>query len=74
MTEIRDNIIDLPTYINDNRILNYFSFLKQLQLDRKVVLVIKYINIRFKASGLGIDSQDYHSDQLLSDIEHLNKG
>ena len=42
--------------------------------DRKVVLVTKDINVRLKARGLGIESQDYHSDQLLSDIEHLNKG
>ena len=74
MTEIPDNIIKLPTHINDNKILNDLGFLKQRHPDRKVVLVTKDINVRIKARGLGIDSQDYHSDQLLSDIEDLEKG
>ena len=74
MTEIPDNVIELPTHINDNKILNDVGFLKQRYPDRKVVLVTKDINVRLKARGLGIESQDYHSDQLLSDIEHLNKG
>ena len=74
MTEIPDNVVKLPTHINDNKILNDVGFLKQRHPDRKVVLVTKDINVRLKARGLGIESQDYHSDQLLSDIEHLNKG
>ena len=74
MTEIPDDIIKLPTHINDNKILNDVGFLKQRHPDRKVVLVTKDINVRLKARGLGIDSQDYHSDQLLSDIEDLEKG
>lgn len=74
MTEIPDNVIKLPTHINDNKILNDVGFLKQRHPDRKVVLVTKDINVRLKARGLGIESQDYHSDQLLNDIEHLNKG
>ena len=74
MTEIPDNVIELPTHINDNKILNDVGFLKQRYPDRKVVLVTKDINVRLKARGLGIESQDYHSDKLLSDIEHLNKG
>ena len=37
-------------------------------------LVTKDINVRLKARGCGIESQDYHSGQLLSDIELLNKG
>ena len=73
MTEIPDNVIKLPTHINDNKILNDVGFLKQRHPDRKVVLVTKDINVRLKARGLGIESQDYHNDQLLSDIEHLTK-
>ncbi|MDD9894177.1 MAG: PhoH family protein [Gammaproteobacteria bacterium] len=74
MTETPENLIMLPTHLNDNKILNDVGFLKQSYPDRKVVLVTKDINVRLKARGCGIDSQDYHSDQLLSDIEHLNTG
>jgi PhoH-like ATPase len=31
-------------------------------------------NIRLKARGCGIEAEDYQSDQLLTDIEQLNKG
>ena len=74
MTETPENLIMLPTHLNDNKILNDVGFLKQSYPDRKVVLVTKDINVRLKARGCGIDSQYYHSDQLLSDIEHLNTG
>lgn len=74
MTEVPENIVMLPTHLNDNKILNDVGFLKQNNPSRRVVLVTKDINVRLKARGCGIESQDYHSDQLLSDIEQLNKG
>ena len=74
MTETPENLVMLPTHLNDNKILNDVGFLKQSNPDRRVVLVTKDINVRLKARGCGIESQDYHSDQLLSDIEQLNKG
>lgn len=74
MTEIPDNLIMLPTHLNDNKILNDVGFLKQNHPGQRVVLVTKDINVRLKARGCGIESQDYHSDQLLNDIEQLNKG
>ncbi len=74
MTETPENLVMLPTHLNDNKILNDVDFLKQSRPDRKVVLVSKDINVRLKARGCGIDSEDYHSDQLLSDIEQLNTG
>lgn len=74
MTETPDNLVMLPTHLNDNKILNDVGFLKQQHPDRRVVLVTKDINVRLKARGCGIESQDYHTDQLLSDIEHLNTG
>lgn len=74
MTEIPDNLVKLPTHLNDNKILNDVGYLKHRYPDRKVVLVTKDINVRLKARGCGIDSQDYHTDQLLSDIEQLNTG
>lgn len=74
MTEVPENVVVLPTHLNDNRILNDMIYLKQRFPDRRAVLVTKDINIRLKARGCGIEAQDYHSDQLLSDIEQLNKG
>lgn len=74
MTETPDNLVMLPTHLNDNKILNDVGFLKQQHPERRVVLVTKDINVRLKARGCGIESQDYHTDQLLSDIEHLNTG
>jgi len=74
MTETPENLLKLPTHLNDNKILNDVGYLKQRFPDRRVVLVTKDINVRLKARGCGIESQDYHSDLLLSDIEHLNKG
>jgi len=74
MVETPENLVLLPTHLNDNKILNDVGFLKQRYPERRVVLVTKDINVRLKARGCGIESQDYHSDQLLNDIEHLNKG
>ncbi len=74
MTEVPEKIVMLPTHLNDNKILNDVGFLKQKNPDRRVVLVTKDINVRLKARGCGIESEDYHSDQLLSDIEELNTG
>ncbi|MEX0617602.1 MAG: PhoH family protein [Pseudohongiellaceae bacterium] len=74
MTQTPDSVVMLSTQLNDNKILNDVGYLRQCFPDRQVVLVSKDINIRLKARGCGIDSQDYHSDQLLSDIEHLSQG
>jgi len=48
--------------------------LKREKPSRRVVLVTKDINLRLKARGCGIEAEDYHSDQLLSDIEAMHKG
>ncbi|MEX2132189.1 MAG: PhoH family protein, partial [Pseudohongiellaceae bacterium] len=74
MIEVPENVVVLPTHINDNRILNDVIHLKQRFHPQRVVLVTKDINLRLKARGCGIDAEDYQSDQLLSDIEQLNKG
>jgi len=74
MAETPANVILLPTHLNDNKILNSVAFLKQRHPGRRVVLITKDINMRLKARGCGIESEDYHSDQLLGDIAHLNKG
>src|SRR5690606_38387286 len=42
--------------------------------EAQVVLVSKDINMRIKASVLGIRAEDYHSDQVLDDINLLYSG
>ncbi|GAA5315319.1 MAG: PhoH family protein [Candidatus Pelagadaptatus aseana] len=74
MTSPPDNVTVLPNHLNDNKIINDLCLLQQHYPDRKVVLVTKDINMRLKARGCGIESEDYHNDQLVTDIELLNKG
>ena len=74
MTKKPDNLVILSSKSNDNKILNDVGYLKQANPGMKIVLVTKDINVRLKARACGIDSQDYHSDQLVNDIEQLNKG
>lgn len=74
MTPPPENVSLLPTNLNDNKILNDICMLKQQHPDSRVVLVTKDINMRLKARGCGIESEDYHSDQLVSDVEELNRG
>ncbi len=74
MAETPDDLKILPSHLNDNKILNAVAYLKYRNPEHRVVLVTKDINMRLKARGCGIESEDYHSDQLLSDITELNKG
>ncbi|WP_353738396.1 PhoH family protein [Porticoccus sp. W117] len=74
MSQAPDNVAVLPTHLNDNKIINDICLLKKQYPDKRVVLVTKDINMRLKARGCGIDSEDYHNDQLVSDIELINKG
>ncbi len=74
MTHPPENLTVLPTHLNDNKIINDLVLLKHQYPNHRVVLVTKDINMRLKARGCGIESDDYHSDQLVTDIEQLNKG
>lgn len=64
----------LPNDLNDNKIINSLIFLQQQRPKTQIVLVTKDINMRLKARGCGIAAEDYHNDQLVSDIESLTKG
>ncbi len=70
----RNNELYLPDNDNDNRIINRLRVLQTQNKDTTFVLVTKDINMRLKARGCGIESQDYQSDQLVSDIKQLTKG
>lgn len=74
MSETPADLQILPAHLNDNKILNAVAYLKHRNPGRRIVLVTKDINMRLKARGCGIESEDYHSDQLLGDITELNKG
>lgn len=64
----------LPTNLNDNKIINSLVKLQQNQPRRDITLITKDINMRLKARGCGIPAQDYHNDQLLSDVDLLEQG
>ncbi|OEY66864.1 PhoH family protein [Marinobacter sp. X15-166B] len=64
----------LPEHLNDNRIINSLAALQAQQENRDIILVSKDINMRLKARGFGVEAQDYHSDQLLDDINLLPTG
>lgn len=63
--------------VNDNKIINDALGLRKAadsRFDDRVVLVTKDINMRLKARAVGIEAQDYHTDQLVDDVDHLPKG
>ncbi|MGY0217304.1 PhoH family protein [Endozoicomonadaceae bacterium StTr2] len=69
-----ENVTTLPSRSNDNQIINDINHYQSLHPDQTVVLVTKDINMRLKARGCGISSEDYQNDQLVSDVKLLNKG
>lgn len=74
MQQIPEGVSTLPTHLNDNKILNDIYFLQRQNPEEHIVLISKDINMRLKAKGCGIEAEDYHNDQLVTDIEKLNKG
>ena len=65
---------DMPGNLPDNSILASTLALVRDDAERQVVLVSKDINLRIKASVLGLIAEDYHNDQVLDDISHLYSG
>ncbi|SMF94199.1 PhoH-like ATPase [Methylomagnum ishizawai] len=64
----------LPGDLPDNSILATTLALAKENPEAQVVLVSKDINMRIKASLLGIRAEDFHSDQVLDDINLLYSG
>ncbi|MFP4154056.1 MAG: PhoH family protein [Halothiobacillaceae bacterium] len=58
----------------DNQILGVTLSLREQIQDRDVILVSKDINLRIKATALGLPAEDYHSDQVLDDVNLLYTG
>ena len=65
---------DLPGQLADNAILGIVHQLQKSQPDTTVILVSKDINLRIKASVLGILSEDYYNDKVLDDVDLLYRG
>ncbi len=64
----------LSNELNDNRIINQLVVLQARDISSKVILVTKDINMRLKARACGLAAEDYHTDQLVSDIRQISKG
>jgi PhoH-like ATPase len=64
----------LPADKADNNILSVVAALKSTRPDREVVLVSKDINMRIKATMLGLPAEDYFNDQVIEDSDLLDSG
>ena len=64
----------LPKGKADNQILGVVKGLEETIKDRSVVLVSKDINMRIKATALGLSAEDYFSDKTLDDTDMLYSG
>lgn len=65
---------ELPGQLADNAILAVAINLQQAQIDTNVILVSKDINLRIKATVLGICAEDYYNDKVLDDVDLLYRG
>lgn len=64
----------LPGNKADNELLGTALALQRTYSDTLITLVSKDINLRIKASILGINAEDYHNDQVLEDVQLLYNG
>lgn len=58
----------------DNQILGVVSHLQKESPRRQVILVSKDINMRIKATALGLKAEDYYSDKVMSDSDFVFPG
>ncbi len=64
----------LPGNKPDNTILAATLSLQQRMPDKQVILVTKDINLRIKASVVGVHAEDYYNDKVLEDVDLLFSG
>lgn len=64
----------LPGIRPDNTILGTAIALQEEHPDITVTLVSKDINLRIKATVIGVHAEDYYSDQVLDDVNLLYTG
>ncbi|WP_294143310.1 PhoH family protein [uncultured Sanguibacteroides sp.] len=59
--------------IPDHRILAVAEYLSKKEKEKKVILVTKDMNLRMKAKSLGVQAEDYKTDQVKNLDTFLNK-
>jgi len=64
----------LPSSKTDNMILGVALSLRAAHPHQKVTLVSKDINMRIKATALGLHAEDYYNDRISVDLEKLYTG
>ena len=64
----------LPGQKADNHILGIALSLKKKLKDKEIIIVTKDINLRIKATILGILAEDYYNDKVLDDVSLLHSG
>ncbi len=64
----------LPGNLPDNSILATALTLQKANVDARVTLVSKDINLRIKAAILGVHAEDYYNDRTLDDVDLLFNG
>ncbi|MCG7949072.1 MAG: PhoH family protein [Candidatus Thiodiazotropha taylori] len=70
----QDLPLSLPGNTPDNNILATALSLQSDYPEKRVILVSKDINLRIKATVLGIRAEDYSNDQVLEDVNLLYSG
>jgi PhoH-like ATPase len=75
-TETLENLLPatLPGNTPDNTILATALSLQHHHPDSQVILVSKDINLRIKASVVGLQAEDYQNDKALDDLSLLYSG
>ncbi len=66
--------LTLPGNTPDNNILCTCLALEKKLSETRITLVSKDINLRIKASVVGLHSEDYSNDQVLDDVDLLYSG
>ncbi len=66
--------VPLPGNVPDNDILSVAMALQREHPSLRATLVSKDINLRIKATILGIHAEDYYNDQVLEDVDLLYPG
>lgn len=64
----------LPGHKVDNTLLSTAIGLQKKHPEKQIIIVSKDINLRIKASILGILAEDYYNDQVLDDVSLLHSG
>jgi PhoH-like ATPase len=64
----------LPGHRADNTILEYCLSLQEQHPEAGVTLVSKDINLRIKATIVGVHAEDYYNDKTLDDLDLLYAG